>query len=43
MKQRKAYDGYQAFQYLEPGVDYRDIKLATDVGRVEPYIVPVTG
>lgn len=42
MKLRKHYDGYEAFQYLEPGVDYRPIKLATDLDRVEPYIVPVT-
>lgn len=42
MTARKTYNGYQAFQYLEPGVDYRPIKLATDLDRVEPYIVPVT-
>jgi membrane dipeptidase len=42
MKTRKKYDGYQAFQFLEAGVDYRDIKLAADVDRVEPYIVPTT-
>ncbi|HHE70876.1 MAG TPA: diguanylate cyclase [Chloroflexi bacterium] len=42
MKVRKQYDGYQAFQYLERGVDYRPIDLATDLDRVEPYVVPVT-
>ena len=41
MKQRKEYNGYQAFSWLEPGVDYKDIKLAADVARVPPYVVPV--
>ncbi|MGE5580173.1 MAG: dipeptidase [Bacillota bacterium] len=39
---RKNYDGYKSFQYLEPGADYKVFRLSKDVGRVEPYIVPVT-
>jgi membrane dipeptidase len=38
----KPYNGYQSFQYLEPGVDYQPFKLAKQIGRVEPYIYPVT-
>jgi len=40
--QPKRFDGYQAFQYLEPGVDYRPFKLAKQLGRVEPYVVEVS-
>jgi len=39
---KKTYDGYRSFQYLEPGVDYRPFKLAQEVGRVEPYVYPVS-
>ncbi|MCL4516560.1 MAG: dipeptidase [Firmicutes bacterium] len=42
MRQKKTYDGYNSFQYLEPGADYKPFKLAKEIGRVEPYIVPVT-
>jgi len=38
----KRYDGYKSFQYLEPGVDYRPYDLAAELGRVEPYVVPVS-
>ncbi|HVA90477.1 MAG TPA: membrane dipeptidase [Chloroflexota bacterium] len=38
----KSYTGYRSFQYLEPHVDYRPFQLAREVGRVEPYVVPVT-
>ena len=38
----KNYDGYKSFQYLEPGTDYKAFRLSKDVGRVEPYAVPVT-
>ncbi len=38
----KPYNGYQSFQYLEPGVDYQPFKLAKQIGRVEPYIYPVS-
>ncbi len=38
----KPYNGYQSFQYLEPEIDYKPFRLARQVGRVEPYIYPVT-
>lgn len=38
----KRYDGYKSFQYLEAGVDYRQYKLAREIGRVEPYKVEVS-
>ncbi|MFV0452765.1 MAG: dipeptidase [Propioniciclava sp.] len=31
------YDGYEAYQYLEKGVDYRAFAYAAQVGRVPPY------
>jgi membrane dipeptidase len=40
--QKKTYDGYKSYQYLEPGVDYRPFKLAKEIGRVEPYVYPVS-
>jgi membrane dipeptidase len=39
---RLAWDGYQSFQYLEPGVDYDVFELPTQIGRVASSIVPVT-
>ncbi len=39
---KKTYSGYTSFQYLEPGGDYRPFKLAQEIGRVEPYVVPVS-
>ncbi|MCL6521460.1 MAG: dipeptidase [Firmicutes bacterium] len=39
---QKRYTGYRSFQYLEPGVDYREFKLAREIGRVPAYTVPVT-
>jgi membrane dipeptidase len=39
---RKNYKGYKSFQYLEPGVDYKPFKLSKEIGRVEPYAVPVS-
>jgi membrane dipeptidase len=41
MKQ-KTYDGYKSFQYLEPGVDFKPFRLAQEIGRVEPYVYPVS-
>jgi len=38
----KKYGGYKAFQYLEPGKDYRAFKLAKATDRVEPYRVELT-
>ena len=31
----KRYGGYKSFQYLEPGVDYRQFKLVREIGRVK--------
>jgi membrane dipeptidase len=39
---RKNYNGYQSFQYLEPGVDYKPFKLAKQLGRVPSSPYPVT-
>lgn len=38
----KKYNGYKAYQYLEPGIDYKEFKLAKEINRVEPYIVPLS-
>lgn len=40
--QRKNYNGYKSFQYLEPGVDYRPFKLARELDRVPSTAVAVT-
>lgn len=32
-----AYTGYTSYEYLEPGTDYREFKLAPEIGRVAPY------
>jgi membrane dipeptidase len=40
--QEKQYDGYRSFQYLEPGEDYVPFDLAAEIGRVEPYVYPVS-
>jgi len=39
---KKTFNGYRSFHYLEPGVDYRPFKLAQEIGRVEPYVYPVS-
>jgi membrane dipeptidase len=39
---KKSYDGYASFQYLEPGADYKSFKLAKEIGRVAPYVYPVS-
>ncbi|TCJ06279.1 dipeptidase [Cytobacillus praedii] len=38
---KKIYDGYKSFQYLEAGVDYKEYKLSKENDRVEPYVYPV--
>lgn len=40
--QKKRYTGYRSFQYLDPGEDYVPFELAKEIGRVEPYIHPVS-
>lgn len=39
---KKNYKGYKAYQYLEPGVDYKEFKFPKGVGRVEEYLVSLT-
>ena len=41
MPPKKRYDGYRSFQYLEAGRDYPSFELAEEVGRVEPWRVPL--
>jgi membrane dipeptidase len=40
--QKKKYNGYKSFQYLDEGVDYRPFKLAKQVNRVPSPVVQVT-
>lgn len=40
--QNKRYSGYQSFEYLEPGLDYKPFKLAKELGRVPSRGVEVT-
>jgi membrane dipeptidase len=37
LEQAKRYTGYTAYDYLEAGKDYRDIKYAKQIGRVPAY------
>ena len=39
---KKNYHGYKSFQRLEPGLDYKQFKLAKEINRVEPYTVEVS-
>ncbi len=41
MSLSKNYDGYASFSYLEAGSDYKAFDLADELGRVEPYVVPL--
>jgi membrane dipeptidase len=38
---RKKYDGYRSYQYLEAGADYRPFTLAKELGRVPGYQIPL--
>ena len=40
--QKKNYDGYRSFQYLEPGRDYKAFKLAPELDRVKSRRVELT-
>lgn len=42
MGRNKIYSEYKAFEYLEPGLDYREFELVEKVERVEPYVVPLS-
>ena len=37
----KQYDGYRSFDYLEAGTDYQRFELAPQIGRVEPFVLPL--
>ena len=39
---KKKYKGYRSFQYLESGKDYKEFKLVKQIGRVEPYVYPLS-
>ena len=36
------YRGYRSFQYLEEGIDYPAVPLATEIDRVPPYQLPLS-
>ena len=36
------YTGYKSFEYLEPGRDYKEFKLAPEIGRVPAYQLDLT-
>jgi membrane dipeptidase len=40
--QKKRYSGYKSFDYLEPGPDYKAVKLAPELDRVPSTQVPTT-
>lgn len=42
MSLKKKYSGYRSFDYLEEDVDYKGFKLADQIERVEPYIIPLS-
>jgi membrane dipeptidase len=42
MGRSKRYKGYNAYQYLVPGFDYKEFKLCKQINRVEPYIVELS-
>jgi membrane dipeptidase len=39
---KKRWDGYRSFSYLEAGRDYREFDLVPQIGRVEPFVFPLT-
>ena len=42
MEPKKRWDGYVSFSYLEPGIDYREFELSPQIGRVEPFVYPLS-
>jgi membrane dipeptidase len=42
MEPKKRWDGYVSFSYLEPRVDYRAFALSPQLGRVEPFVYPLS-
>jgi len=39
---KKNYSGYKSYQYLEPGKDYKQFKLAKQINRVRPYKIDLS-
>jgi membrane dipeptidase len=42
MDPKKIWDGYRSFSYLVSGVDYREFELSPELGRVEPFVYPLS-
>lgn len=42
MEPKKRWDGYRSFDYLVPGEDFRQFELSPQIGRVAPYVLPVS-
>ncbi len=42
MEPKKRWDGYRSFSYLVPGEDFTVFELAPQLGRVEPFVVPLS-
>lgn len=42
MGRNKKYDGYEAYQYLKPGFDYKEYRLCKEFNRVPLYLVPLS-
>ena len=42
MEPKKVWDGYRSFSYLEAGVDHREFELSPELGRVEPFVYPLS-
>jgi membrane dipeptidase len=42
MEPKKRWDGYVSFSYLEPGSDYKEFELSPQIGRVEPFVYPLS-
>lgn len=38
---KNTYKGYKSYSYLKGGKDYKEFKLAKEVDRVKPYIIPL--
>jgi membrane dipeptidase len=39
---KKRFDGYRSFSYLVAGEDFVEYELARQIGRLEPYVVPLS-
>ena len=42
MEPKKRWDGYTSWSFLEADVDYRSFELSPQLGRVEPYVYPLS-